>query len=154
MTATLRDWLLVGHVLAAMVWLGGGVMLAALAVFTVRSGDADAVVRFVRPLRVVGPIVLAPATVLVVGLGVWLVLEDAAWSFGQTWVVLALALFASAAVVGAAFQSRAAILAERAGGRGDRAEARRQLGRWVMGYLVIVALLVAIVWDMVFKPGV
>jgi hypothetical protein len=66
---------------------------------------------------------------------------------------LALALFALAFVVGAAYQSRATILAERAGERGDDAEARRQLARWVGGYLVIVGLLVVIAWDMVFKPG-
>jgi len=153
MSATLSDWLLLGHVLAAMVWLGGGVMLAALATLTVRVGDADAVRRFVRPLRIVGPAVLAPATIAVVGLGVWLVLREAAWSFGQTWVWLALALFAVAFVVGAAFQSRAAVRAERASERGEDAEARRQLARWVAGYLLILALLVAIAWDMVFKPG-
>jgi uncharacterized membrane protein len=152
-SASLSDWLLFGHVLAAMVWLGGGVMLAALAILTVRAGDAEAVRRFVRPLRVVGPAVLAPATVAVVGLGVWLVLHEAAWTFGQTWVWLALALFALAFVVGAAYQSRAAILAQRARDRGDDAEARRQLARWVGGYLVIVGLLVVIAWDMVFKPG-
>ena len=39
------------------------------------------------------------------------------------------------------------------GQRGDHAEARRQLARWTVGYWVIVALLVAAAWDMVFKPG-
>lgn len=43
--ATLYDWLLFGHIVAAMVWLGGGVLLAALAVATLRGGDAPAVAR-------------------------------------------------------------------------------------------------------------
>ena len=38
--AALYDWLLFGHILAAMVWVGGGVVLAALAVATLRGGDA------------------------------------------------------------------------------------------------------------------
>ena len=51
------------------------------------------------------------------------------------------------------FQSRAALSAERAVDRGDDAEALRQLGLWVRGYALILALLVVIAWDMVFKPG-
>ena len=152
-TATLYDWLLFGHVVAAMVWLGGGVLLAAQAVLTVRSADPDAVGRFVRSLRVLGPAVLAPATIAVAGLGVWLVLDSAAWDFGQTWVQIAIALFAVAFVVGAAHQSRAAIHAQRAVEGGDEPEARRQLARWCAGYVAIVLALLAIAWDMVFKPG-
>jgi uncharacterized membrane protein len=153
-TATgLYDWLLFGHIVAAMIWVGGGLVLGALAVQTVRAGEADAVARFVASLRVIGPRVLAPATVGVLGLGVWMVLDSAAWDFGQLWVLLALGLFAAAFVVGAAHQSRAAIGAERALERGDHAAARRQLARWSWGYWLIVLLLVVAAWDMVFKPG-
>jgi uncharacterized membrane protein len=109
MVATVYDWLLFGHIVAAMVWLGGGVMLAAFAVGAVRGGDPAAVARLVRSLRVVGPAILAPATIAAPALGVWLVLDSDAWDFGQTWVQLALALFAAAFAVGAAHQSRAAI---------------------------------------------
>jgi uncharacterized membrane protein len=109
--------------------------------------------RFVRSLRVLGPAVLAPATIAVAGLGVWLVLDSAAWDFGQTWVQIAIALFAVAFVVGAAHQSRAAIHAQRAVEGGDEPEARRQLARWCAGYVAIVLALLAIAWDMVFKPG-
>jgi uncharacterized membrane protein len=151
--AALYDWLLFGHILAAMVWVGGGVMLEVLAVAVLRGGDASAVVRLVRTLRVVGPAVLAPATVAVVGLGAWLVLDGAAWDFGQTWVTLALGLFAAAFLVGAVHQSRAALAAERAGTNGDDHEARRRLAHWVWGYAVTLVLLGVIVWDMTFKPG-
>ena len=152
MVAALYDWLLLGHVVAAMVWLGGGVMLAAIAVTTLR-GDDEAVARFVGGLRVIGPTVLAPATIATLGLGLWLVLDSAAWDLGQTWTLLALALFAAAAGVGALHQGRAAIRAQRAIERDDHAEARLQLTRWVWGYAVVVALLLAVAWDMVFKPG-
>ena len=151
--AALYEWLLFGHILAAMVWVGGGVVLAVLAVATVQRGDAQAVARFVASLRVAGPAVLAPATIAVLGLGVWLVLDSAAWDFGQTWVQLALVLVAAAIAVGAGHQARTAINAQRAVDRDDLAEARRQLVRWTWGYAAIVVLLAAIAWDMVFKPG-
>lgn len=149
----LYDWLVFVHVLAAMVWVGGGVLLAAIVTRVLHDPEAGAVGRFVGNLRVIGPRVLAPATVAVVGLGVWLVLDSTAWDFGQFWVQLALALFTGAFVIGAAFLSRAAIGAERAAGRGDDEEARRQLVRWSWGYRLILLLLIVATWDMTTKPG-
>ena len=153
LSASLYDWLLLLHVLAAMVWLGGLVTLSLLAGRTLRGGEGDGAGRFVAGLRVIGPRSLAPASVAVVGLGAWLVLESNAWSFDQAWIVIALALFAAAFVVGAAFLSRAAIQAERAAARGDEREAIRQLRRWVWGVRLIVVLLVVATWDMTMKPG-
>jgi len=121
------------HVLAAMIWLGGLVTLGALATQVLRGGEPDAIARLVRSLRVVGPLVLAPAMVAVLGFGIWLVLDSDAWDFGQTWIWLALALFAAAFLIGAIFQSRAAIGAERAAAAGDESEAARQLRRWSWG---------------------
>lgn len=60
--------------------------------------------RFVTSLRMIGPRVLAPAMVVVVGLGIWMVVQSDAWGFGQTWVLLALALFAAVFLIGAVFQ--------------------------------------------------
>src|SRR5207247_2309696 len=104
------------------------------------SGEQDAIASVVRNFRVIGPLVFAPAMVAVLGLGIWLVLDNDAWSFGQSWVWLALALFAAAFFVGAVFQSRAAIGAERAAAAGKDAEAARQLCRWSWGMGLILAL--------------
>jgi uncharacterized membrane protein len=120
----LYDWLLFGHIVAAMAWVGGGLVLGVLSVQGVREGEPCAVERFVGNLRVIGPRVLAPSTVAVVGLGVWMVLDSAAWDFGQLWVLLALGLFGGAAMIGAAHQSRAALGARRALEHGDEHEAR------------------------------
>ena len=152
-TQTLYDWLRFLHVLAAMVWVGGGVMLAVTAARVLRDPDPAAVGRFTGSLRVLGPRVLAPATVAVLGLGIGLVVESDAWDFGQLWVQLGLGLFAAAFLVGAVWQSRTALAATRAAARNDDAEARRQLNRWLWGYGLIVLLLVVAVWDMTSKPG-
>jgi uncharacterized membrane protein len=151
--AALSDWLLLGHVVAAMVWLGGGVMLAATALATLRGGDRAALARFVQNLSVLGPAVLAPAAVLTPALGVWLTLDAAAWGFDQTWVQIAVGLVVVAVAVGAGHQSRVTLNAQRAIERDDHPEARRQLVRWAWGYAVVVVLLAVIAWDMVFKPG-
>ena len=147
------DWLLLVHVLAGMVWLGGTVVLGAIGVRAVRDADPDAPARFSATLRAIGPIVLAPAPVLLVGFGIWLVADSPAWAFDQRWVQVGLALFAAAFLVGAAHQSRTAIGAERASERGDRDAAVRALRRWLWGTAVIVVLLVVAVWDMTSKPG-
>ena len=151
--AGLPDWLLFGHIVAAMVWLGGLMTLTVLGTLVLRGGDRDALARFVANLRVVGPLVLAPATVLVLGFGIWLVIASDAFAFGQTWIRLAIALFVVALLIGAVFQSRAGIRAQRAAEAGDHGEAARQLGRWLWGMRAILLVLLVVVWDMVFKPG-
>ena len=82
-----------------------------------------------------------------------MVAESDAWSLEQTWVRLGLSLFVLAFLIGAIFQSRAAVLAERAGSAGDDELAKRQLRRWTWGMRLILVILVITVWDMVFKPG-
>jgi len=147
------DWLLLGHVLAASVWIGGIAVLGAQAAVILRAGEPGDAGRLVRVLRRLGPVVLAPAPVLLIVLGTWMVGDSDAWSFGQTWVVLALALFGGAFLIGAAHQSRAALAAERAAARGDHAAAARHLRRWALGMGAILTLLVIASWDMIAKPG-
>ena len=150
---SLSQWLLFLHVLAAMVWVGGLVLLVVLSADALRSGDHDTVARFSASLPRIGPLVLAPSTVAVVGLGVGLVFDgNGAWRFGQGWIILALGLFAAAFLIGAAFQSRAAIALQRAVEDGDHTLAARHLRRWAWGMRAILLLLVVITWDMVAKP--
>ena len=149
---SLYDWLLFLHIVAAMVWVGGLVALVAFGTHALRSGDRDAVARFVGSLRVVGPFVLAPASSLVLAFGIWLVIDSPAWGFGQTWIWLAVALVAAAVLVGALVLGRSALAAERAVNAGDHAEAATQLRRWSWGIRLILLLLVVATWDMVFKP--
>jgi uncharacterized membrane protein len=144
------EWLVFFHVLAAMVWLGGIAMLGAFAVQILRAGEPAAVGRFLGDLRRIGPLVLAPAPIALLGFGIWAALDS--WDFGELWIQLGLGLFVVAFLIGAAHQSRAAISAERAASAGDHAAAARWLRRWAWGMGVIVALLVVATWVMVAKP--
>jgi uncharacterized membrane protein len=151
--AALSDWLVFVHVLAAMVWVGGLAAFAAFSFHALRSDDPGTVARFVGSLRVVGPMILAPSSVLVLLVGIWLVLDGDGFSFGQTWIWLALVLLAAAVLVGVAYLARMAQGAERAVAAGDHQLARTQLRRWSWGIRLILLLLVVATWDMIFKPG-
>jgi hypothetical protein len=90
-----------------------------------RDPEPGAVGRFTGSLRfIIGPLVLAPATVSVLALGIALVVDTDAWNFGQLCVQLGLGLFVGAFLVGAIHQSRTALAATRAAG-GDDPEACR-----------------------------
>lgn len=150
--AALYDWLMFGHVLAAMVWLGGSAVLSLLAAQTLRQKDRDALSRFAATIGFVGPRLFAPAAVAVAGLGVWLVLDSGQWNFDEFWIELAIGLLSAVLVIGAGFQSRAAIAAERAIAAGDTDQAARHVRRWAWGAFAILILLVALTWDMTVKP--
>jgi len=149
----LYDLVLFGHILAAMVWLGGGLMLVFVARRARASDDPHTIGEFARSLSYLGPRVLAPAVIGVLVSGVALVLESAAWDFAQAWVLIAIGLFAVAFLVGAVYLSRVALQLERSGGN-DATLSRSLLDRWLIGYTVVLSVLVLIAADMVFKPGV
>jgi uncharacterized membrane protein len=151
---TLYNWLLFGHVLAAMVWVGGALVLSLFARQALRSTDEQAVGRFVVNLRVIGPRVFAPSVVLLLAFGIWMVVDSSAWDFDQTWLRIGIWLFAAAFLIGVVYLSQAAVRAERAVGRNDRSEAVRQLRLWSRAYTLVLVLLVGATWVMVAKPGV
>jgi uncharacterized membrane protein len=151
MIASLYDWLLLLHILAAMFWVGGITVVGAFALRILRAREPGATAGFLGSLRVIGPLVLAPAPVVLLGMGIWMVAKQ--WDFGDTWISVAFALFIVAFLIGAAHQSRVAIAAERAADAGDDAAALGHLRRWAYGMGVILVLLVVATWDMVFKPG-
>lgn len=149
----LYDWLLLGHVLSAMVWVGGGLMLVFIARRARASTDPRAIVDFGEGLSYIGPRVLAPSVVGVLVFGVWMVLDSAAWDFGQAWILIAIGLFVVAFLVGAVYLSRVAVQLVRSDG-GDGRRRRALVDRWLLGYAVVLVILVVIAADMVFKPGV
>jgi uncharacterized membrane protein len=150
----MEPWLRFAHIGGAMVWIGGGVMLSTLGSRVRRSDDMAIVGEFARTLSFVGVRVFAPAVVLVLASGIWLVIQQSR-DFSELWVLLALAAFVAAFVVGAVVQGRIAIALGRvaSGPDPDPRVARAIFGRWIVSYLVVLAILAFAVWDMIFKPG-
>ena len=151
---TLELWLHLAHVAGAVVWVGGGVTLSLVGVRSRQSGDLAVIGEFARTLSYVGLRVFTPAVLVVLVSGVWLVLTSSEWNFTQPWVLLALGAFVVAFLIGAVYLSRSAIQLERAvTGTADLPAAREALGRWIVGYGVVLIVLVIALWDMIFKPG-
>jgi uncharacterized membrane protein len=150
---TLYDWLLLGHILSAMVWVGGGLMLVFVARRARASNDERVIGDFGQSLSYLGPRVLAPSVAGVLLFGVWMVLESAAWDFGQAWILIAIGLFVIAFLVGAVYLSRVALQLVKSQGAG-LGVSRSLLDRWLTAYAIVLVVLVLIVADMVFKPGV
>ncbi len=149
-------WLTFLHILGAIIWVGGGLMLSIIGA-RVRKSDVPQSLRdFARILSFVGIRALMPAVLAVLIFGIWLVLANSAWSFTQLWIILALVGFAIAFVIGAIYLSRIAIGLDRLTAQADFSlqAARSLLNRWLVGYQVVLVVLLLVIWDMVFKPGV
>jgi uncharacterized membrane protein len=149
------NWLHLVHVLAAMVWVGGGIILCTLGLRARSSKNAVAVREFGELLPYVGLRVLMPAVVLVPLTGILMIVGSNEWQFSQSWVVIGIGLFVLAFLIGAVYLSRVGIQMQRAAtAEGDDVTAITVfLNRWLVGYGTVLALLLIALWDMVFKPG-
>jgi uncharacterized membrane protein len=147
-------WLHFLHVLAATVWVGGGLMLSLIAVRARSSPDPRAISEFGRTLPYVGLRVLMPAVVIVLVTGVWMVLAGSEFNLSQAWVIAGLGLFVIAFLIGAVYMSRIGIQLDRATrAESDSPGLRALLDRWIAGYAAVLVILIVALWDMVFKPG-
>ena len=155
MIEILEPWIHFIHVLGAIIWVGGGVMLSLIGGRVRKSEDPRLIGEFARTLSYVGLRVLTPSVVTVILTGLWLVLTGSEWKSTQLWVLLGLGAFIAAFLVGAIYLSRIAIQLDRVvtGTDLNPQAARDLLGRWMVGYQIILIILVFAVWDMVFKPG-
>jgi uncharacterized membrane protein len=152
---TLLPWLHFVHVLAAIVWLGGGILLMLASMYVRSSTDPKALTFFARMLSYVGLRGLTPAVVVLLVTGVWMILDGSGWTFSQFWVQLALALFAVAFLIGAVYMSRVGLQMESTARAGalEGATGQSLVTRWQLGYSIVLVVLLAALWDMVFKPG-
>jgi uncharacterized membrane protein len=150
----LEPWLHFGHVLGAIGWVGGALVLGILASRARSSGEPQAVREFVKTLEYLGARLFFPAFFATLIFGVWLVLIEAGGDFLQVWVALGLVLFALAFLIGGFYQGRMGRQLRRMDDAAiASAEARAIVGRWMAGQWIVVAILIVAVWDMVFKPG-
>ena len=150
----LEPWLHFAHIAAAIVWLGGGVMLSLIGIRARQSGDLAVLREFARNLSYIGLRISTPAVIVVLLSGIGLVLLNSEFNFTQLWVLLALGGFILAFLIGGVYLSRSAIQLERAVRQNaDLQTASQALSRWLVGYGVVLIVLVFVLWDMIFKPG-
>src|SRR5687768_4761280 len=92
--------LLFGHLLAAMVWVGGDLMIQ-MFYLRARAAGPERVLAFAKEVEWIGLRVINPTALLLVVLGVLLVIEVDAYEFSQFWITAALAMYLASFVVGA-----------------------------------------------------
>jgi uncharacterized membrane protein len=149
------SWLLFFHILAAIVWVGGAIILNILSTRAIRSGDPARQAAIAMEGEWIGSRVIVPTSLIILALGLAMVGVSAAWTIGQLWIVLALVLFGLTAITGAVFlgpeSGRIGKLIRARGA--DDSEVQRRIRRIVFIARLDLITLIVIVWDMAVKPG-
>jgi len=145
--------LLFVHIVCAVTWVGGAFFAQLLAIRVSRSDDPTEIPRLARHFEALGTWVFIPAAGLLLLSG--LVMTAQAWSFGQGWIVVSMALWLLSAVAGAAYVApRAKQAADLFETEGPTSPAAMRLTQrlFLVSRLELVSFAVVIAL-MVFKPG-
>lgn len=149
------NWLLFLHILFAVIWVGGAVMVQIFGFLSSRSGDPEDTVRFLRNTDFVGRYVFNFAGILTFVFGLWLVIDSSVYGFDDWWVSFAMAVVILSAILGMAFfgpQGRKVLELAEAHGATD-AGVVAGIKRIILVSQVETVLLIVVLWLMVFKPG-
>lgn len=141
------------HVLAAIVWVGGGIVLQIL-VHRIKNGDSPQLMGPLgKEISFIGERVFGPASVVVLIAGIYMVLE-ADIGFEEPWVALGLGGLILAAGIGMGYlgpQSKK--MDELAAAHGPASpEVKAQADRLQTAARITLAILVTVVFVMTYKP--
>jgi uncharacterized membrane protein len=146
-------WVLLLHVLTAIVWVGGACALQALAFLTIRRNDALEIARFAKDAEFVGMRIFLPSSLLLIIAGSWMI-YDGPWALGDTWVAVGLALYVLSFLTGMGFlgpeSGRISALTTEHGP--EHPEVQRRIKRVLLVSRIELIWLIAIVVLMVIKP--
>ena len=151
--ATWYDFWKLLHVLAAIVWVGGALMLNILAALAIRSKLAGRRAEFAREAEKVGMRLFAPTGLLLVIMGFVLV-EEGGWGY-HLWVILGLVAYGLSFLTGLLFigpeSGRIGKAIETEGPESPAVAAR--IDRILLVSRIELVILFLVVVDMVLKPG-
>jgi uncharacterized membrane protein len=141
------------HVLAAVTWVGGGLTQNILAARLIKSNDGNLMARFAREAEWIGTHIYLPSSLVLLGLGIWMVATEA-WNFTDLWIVIGILGFLATVITGAFFigpTAKKVAAGIEANGPDDPSvkssiETMLKVGR------VDLAVLLLVVVDMVVKP--
>ena len=149
----LYELLLFGHIVAAIIWLGSGLLLQVLAYRAERAGDDATLAKVADDAAQLAQVLFIPASLVVLLLGVALTI-DGPWSLDYLWIVLGLlgylATFLTGVLVMEPTSKKITQLVERDGGMSPEAmlETKKLLAKGRVD-TVVLYLVVAV---MVLKP--
>lgn len=143
------------HVVAAMIWVGGVLMMQAFGLRARATRNQVHMAAVAADIGHLGKRMMLPASLTVIVAG-FLLIWDGPWALSMEWVWLSLILFAVSFVAGIGYfepeGKRIAALLESEGGDSPKVQERIALNLR-LSHLDFL-LLVAIVFLMVTKPGV
>jgi uncharacterized membrane protein len=141
------------HVLATVIWVGGGVILVALIARARRASDTGTVVTLIKQVEFVGPRIFAASGGILVITGIWMV-QNAGLPW-DLWVILGLVGWGATFVTGNFFLGPTSKkLDEALEQKGqDDPGAHALMDRLLAVARVDQVVLVLVIVDMVIKPG-
>jgi uncharacterized membrane protein len=150
---TTYEVLLFAHLLFVVTWVGTDICLQVLSLRAL-GAPAERRVAFMADVEWLGMRLLTPSALLVVVFGVLLV-NEVGYDFSDTWITLAFIAFAASFIAGAGFlgpeSGRIAKLAQERGP--DDADVQRRIRRVLLVSRIELVVLIAVILDMVVKPG-
>jgi uncharacterized membrane protein len=149
---TWYEFALFVHILAAIVWVGGGALTQVLAFRIVRADDPVRLAGFAKDMERVGMFVFTPAALIVLGFGFALMAEGS-WSY-DFWVIFGLAVIGASALTGSLFLGpEAGRIGKLVDARGpEYPEVQDRIRRILVISRIELTLLIAVVFAMVVKP--
>jgi uncharacterized membrane protein len=141
------------HVLAAIIWIGGGALLTILGGVAVRKNDPIEMATVARQAALVGEKLFAPAGIVVVAMGVAM-MANTNWGWGKFWIVAGLVGYAITFITGVAVLSPLAkkLVATTEEKGVEHPDTIALVKRLLLIARVDVLMLVLVVVDMVVKP--
>ena len=139
------------HIVASVLWAGGGFALILLAIRADRAGNVDGMLQAMRSIGELGNRLFAPMSLVTLVLGLimcWF------WvGFGDLWIMIGLAGYATTFLIGVRiFQPTADRMAEMIARDGVTPAALEQ-GRHILKVARFdYAVMLVVIADMVFKP--
>jgi len=141
------------HVLGAVIWVGGGVLLTILAMRAERSSDSREMASIARQAAFVGQHIFAPVGLLVFLMGIAMMVNGHG-DWGQSWVTIGLIgyviTFLTGLLVLGPQAKRIGQLMETKGP--DAAETKAAIQRILVLARIDTGVLLLVVADMVLKP--
>jgi uncharacterized membrane protein len=148
---TWYTFLLFVHVTMAVIWVGGGLMMQLFGVRAVMSGDPSRLATLGEDIEWIANRVFIPASLLAFLSGILLVLESDFYGFGDDWIGVGLALYATTFLAGVLFLGPESGRVGKLNAEGSPEAGARTL-RLIMVTRLDLVLLFLLVYTMTVKP--
>jgi uncharacterized membrane protein len=151
---TLYEFLKLIHVLGAIAWVGTSIEQQLVGARAMSSNEKGRLAHFVDEAEWVGVRIMTPAAILVVTAGVLMVIESG-WNFSDSWILIGIGLFVLTSLNGMVFltpQTKRLKLSIAERGEDD-ASVQALVKKVTLASRIDLLILIAIVADMVIKPG-